>query len=241
MAKKLVNITQKDKTLTIDSSPAVNDGDWVLWQFPELKDNQFGFIFFNTRFGPFHSLRSLGNTAVVGKGSTGSGPGSYDYTAMILQAGSRDPIATGDGKITSQATQVDTSPDVLVTYNPAPGLTLAEAITVTPDPVRLNPGDTATWYFSNLPEGAFANFLFLLEGMPPSQNGPFVNFYAARGSDPSSVRASGTGFAIAPVGEVQSWPAKIIYLVELRNQDGVLLGNHEPVIDNLGVPPTGPE
>ncbi|HEX4965830.1 MAG TPA: hypothetical protein VF173_33790 [Thermoanaerobaculia bacterium] len=242
MAEQRVNITQTGSQLIIDSSPAVKDGDWVLWQFPEMLDNQFGFVFFQNRFGPFHSLRSLGNTVVVGKGNVGSVPpdsASYDYTAMILQTEVADPIATGAGTITNQATREDTSPEVLVAYNP--DLPPSQAITVTPDPVSLNPGDTATWYFSNLPDGAFANFLFKLDGMPSSRNGPFVNFYAVGGSGPVTLRASGTGFAVAPLGEIQAWPAKIIYYFEIRNQDGVLIGSHEPVIDNLGVPPTSPE
>ncbi len=236
--RKLLRINPPDVEL--------NNGDWVRWTFPPLPDDQFGFVFFNTRFGPFHSLRSAGNSAVLGKGNIGSvslagtsDHNQYNYTAMILRMGERDPIATGAGKITNQATRVDTSPEVFVTYDPDPKLPLSQAIKVIPDPVSLNPGDTATWYFSNLPEGAFANFLFTLDGVQTPANGPFVNFYAMSGGL-AAVQASGTGFAVVPLGENQPWPAKITYYLEVRNLEGVLIGSHDPVIDNLGVPPTSP-
>jgi len=223
----------------------LNDGDWVRWSFTmPLGDDQFGFIFFSPRLGPFHSLRSSGNSGFLGKGNIGPAANpSYGYTAMLLQVGGKDPIATGEGTITNKATKPDTSPDVFVTYNSDPSLTPPEALTVSSETVGLNFGDTATWCVSELPDGAFVNFRFTVDGVPASQmpaNGPFVNFYAV-GDGPTTVRASGTGFAMVPLGGSQAWPAKITYYLEVRDQNGVLLGSHEPVIDNLGVPPTGPE
>ncbi len=233
--------------ITINPSEIeLSDGDWVRWIFPDLPSDQFGFVFFLPRFGPFHSLRSFSNTQVLGKGNVGLADlagNRYDYTAMILRAGEKDPIATGVGTITNKATRVDTAPEVFVTYDPTPGLKLSEAIKVIPDPVSLNPGDTATWYFVNLPEGAFANFLFVPDSLAPSlrvANGPFMDFYACDGSGPVTVRASGTGFAAAPLPENEAWPRNFTYHLEVRNPEGVLIGSHDPVIDNLGVPPTSP-
>lgn len=243
MAEKIVEVIQSGTSLLLDPPWPVEliDGDLVWWKFPEnLPSGQFGFVFFHARLGPFHSLRSFTNTVVLGKGNVGGdgGPadGAYSYTAMILQPGEKEPIAIGPGTILNRATQVDTAPEVSVTYDPQePDPT--KSLTVIPKRLGLNPGDTATWYITNLPEGAFANFCFDCEptGLP-APTGPFQAFYACRGDDLVSVRASGTGFA---TGVTVAVGEEIPYHLEVRNENGVLIGSHDPAIDNLGPPPPG--
>jgi len=225
VAEQRVNITQQDDQLIIDSSPTVGDGDWVLWQFPELPDTQLGFVFFESRFGPFHSLRSRSHTEVLANGNVGATSAtSYRYTAIVLEPGKPDPVATGTGFIVNTATQVNTAPEIFVTYEGT------EDLAVSPDPVGLHPGDTATWYFLGLPAGAFANFWF---PGSKSTSGPFQNFYACTGGGIAAVRASGTDFMADA-----DWQDAFTYHIEVRDSNGVLIASHDPAIDNLGPPPT---
>lgn len=225
MAEKQVNITRSGSQLIIDSSPAIDDGDWVLWQFPKLPDTQLGFVFFESAFGPFHSLRSRSNTEVLANGNIGGASAdSYSYTAIIIEPGKDDPVATGTGFIINIATQVTTAPEIFVTYEGT------QVLSVSPNPVGLHPGDTATWYFLGLPAGAFADFWFPDSG---STSGPFLNFYACTGGGLFTVRASGTGFMADA-----AWRNSFTYHIEVRDSNGVLIGSHDPAIDNLGPPPT---
>ena len=233
MAEKTVTLTLEvlNRTQTLHPHPdsvEIGDGDEVVWKFPAMPSEQFGFVFFEPRLGPFHSLRSRSNQEILANGNIGSASGSnqFVYTAMILQPGVADPIATGTGTVVNQATKVNTAPECYVIYHPdAPP---DEALEVSPNPLNLYPGDTATWYFIDLPEGAFTNFQFI--GEPNPATGPFEAFYACGGSGPVTVRASGTGFA--------GKEGQYTYHLEVRNQDGEIIGSHDPLIDTLGVPPT---
>jgi hypothetical protein len=240
VAEKIIHISVSEETgLTFAPSPNIDldDGDQVRWIFPDLPSNQFGFVFFTPRLGPFHSLRSISNTEILGKGNIGTASKKlYGYTAMILELGRGNPITTGKGTVNNRGTRVNTTPDVLVTYHPPAN---GEPATLTVDPLvlTLNPGDTATWSFLDLPDGAFADFQFDLEssGMKEA-TGPFVAFYACNGSDAVTVLANGTGF-VATVPRT-AWVCRYRYHIEVRNADGKLIGSHDPLIDTLGIPPT---
>jgi len=244
MAEYPVNVIQEGTHLRLEP-PApveVGDGDQVRWIFPDdLPRTQLGFVFFPTRFGPFHSLRSFSNYEILSNGNIGSaspGTGQYDYAAIILEPGRPDPIATGQGAIINRATGVNTAPECYVTYHP--DRPPEEALEVTPDRLGLYEGDTATWYLLNLPGGAFANFQFLTDPPPPAPldaaTGPFVAFYACGGSGPVTVRANGTGFLAGIKNEDRL--KQYIYHLEVRDAEGRLLASHEPLIDTLGAPPT---
>jgi hypothetical protein len=216
----------------------VGDGDEVAWKFPALPNDQFGVVFFEPRLGPFHSLRSVSNREILGKGNVGS-PNNYVYTAMILQLRAAAPIATGTGTIRNQATQVNTAPEVFVTYhpNPLPEQNIPDHLEVKPCELPLNPGDTATWYFINLPENAFPDFRFDIGTSNLKEStGPFVDFSACDGGGAVAVRASGTGF-VSAIEEEDRLP-QYRYHLEVRDGEGNLIGSHDPLIDTLGIPPT---
>ena len=204
------------------------DGDWVQWKFPEdLPSDQFGMIFFQSRLGPFHSLRSYSNKEVLGKGNVGV-KSSYNYTAMILQPGQSGDqpgsVPKGTGTIDNMAAEPNTTPEIYVTYIEG------SPLQVSPDPVGLNVGDTATWYITGLPADHFADFWFF--GMS-SVSGPFTAFYACGGDGPVAVRASGTNFARGELALIKQFS----YLIEIRDAQGRVIVSHEPGIDNLGPPP----
>lgn len=235
--EKHVNVSLDPATQRVTIDPPevqVDDGDWVRWEFAGLEEGEFAFISFAPplpRLGPFYSLRSFSRSAVLGKGNKGVPPGSaYGYRALVLKLGDLSPKASGVGMITSNASHENTAPEIRVTYqagNP-PGLA------VVPDPVGLNTGDTAIWRFVNLPANAFACFRFVSEDGSAPELGPFIDFSARSGDDPTALEASGTGFVL----NMTKPPDSFTYRIEIRDWAGQLLVSHEPVIDNLGPPPT---
>jgi hypothetical protein len=239
MAEKTITITLEGTQLTIvPHEVTIGDGDWVRWKFPsDMPANKYGFIFFQPRLGPFHSLRSFsdkGAFEIFGKGNAGAANDTtFSYTAMILQPGVDTPEATGSAKIINKAgTQANTSPDIIVTYTGSGNLS------VIPYSVSLNRGDTATWFFKNLPEGSFAGFWFTDPPMFPA-SGPFATFYACSNPSPDpeeeGFRACGTNFAQGELAAITQFK----YRIEIRNAEGKLLASHDPDIDNLGPPPPG--
>jgi hypothetical protein len=238
MAEKLITVRRSGTNGLSFEPPGpveVGDGDQVRWGFPDLPNDQFGFVFFDTRLGPFSSIRSFSNRQILGKGSNGQA-GLYSYTAMILQLDRTQPIATGRGEINNRAIRVNTTPEVCVTFHPAANGTPA-SLEVAPYRLSLNPGDTATWCFHGLPEGTFANFQFdPTTSAMKEATGPFVAFYACNGSDAGTIFASGTGFVAALPEACDEYR----YHIEVRNSNGELIASHDPVIDNIGPPPTHP-
>ncbi len=243
--EKLVTVSlDSNNILTIDLPEVqVDAGDWVQWTFEGLQEDEFGFISFAPplpRFGPFHSLRSLRPGSVLGKGNKGGTVGdTYGYRALVLNLSQPAAVASSVGMIINNAYKENTAPDIQVSY--CTGDDGLPQLVVSPDPVGLNTGDTATWRFSNLPENAFACFKFeaVTAGMP-QQLGPFIAFSACNGEEEDEegviVEASGTGFAVGGTGiqTVESFT----YYIEIRDWSGQRLASHEPVIDNLG-PPIG--
>lgn len=239
MRQRIISVTWDPivvSGLKVEPDPLdLEDGDWVEWQFPELQDGQFGFISFEPsvpKFGPFHSLRSHGNRSFLGKGNTAV-RAENRYVALILDLGREDPVASGSGTIKNLALNRNTAPDITVTYVPkGPENPENPIIHVSPDPVPLNVGDTATWWFVNTPANSFACFKF--ESADGNHTaGPFVAFSANSGGT-GTVQASGMGFvALIPPDQ---WPKTFTYYVELRSWDGKFLAGHDPMIDNLGPP-----
>jgi len=225
-------------TLTIDATEVyVGDREWVRWEFENLLGGEFGFISFAPplpRLGPFHSLRSFDRTSVLGKGNKGAAAGgAYGYRALVLDVDNPEAVASAVGMVINTATVENTAPEIRVTYHEE----VPPRLEVTPDPVGLNTGDTATWRFINLPANAFACFKFepSAPGMQEDR-GPFIAFSAAHGGEPNALAASGTGFAAF----MQEPPEHFTYRVELRDWAGRRLASHDPQIDNLGPLPTPP-
>lgn len=246
MGQRIIEVKRKDtdpavlelhqKTLDLEA------GDWVEWKFHGLSQGEFGFISFKPeagKFGPFHSLRSHGTDSFLGKGNKGEGEKTYDYLALILNLNDDKAAASGNGTIHNHVSQKDTTPDIKVIYDEQ-----AKTITVIPNEVCLNVGDTATWYFEGVPHHSFVCFKFgsatAADGTPVEEmdgaSGPFVAFNACK-DEAGMVQASGMGFvaAIPPY----RWARKFQYHLQVRDWDGRLLAGHDPIIDNLGPPAPG--
>lgn len=233
MGQKIVNVKRHDKVLKPDPERFdLLDGDWVQWQFWGLNQGEFGFISFSPsapKFGPFHSLRSLDRASFLGKGNTAVQT-EFTYQAMILNLNDETALASGAGTINNLASQRNTAPDIMVAYEAG-----SKTLILTPDPVGLNVGDTATWWFVNTPANSFACFQFD-SGTGNGAYGPFVAF-SANGGGGSTVQASAMGFVTGI--PVYQWSKSFSYTIQLRNWDGTLLASHDPVIDNLGPPAPG--
>lgn len=230
-----VSIDRASKKLTIaPESIQLGAGEWIQWAFQGLRDSERGFISFAPplpRLGPFNSMRTFDHSYVFGKGNKGSA-GTFDYTAMVLDSDVSDPVADGKAKIVNTAQVPSAAPEILVTYHPGE----TPRLEVSPDPIALNTGDTVTWRFVGLPEDAFVCFKFNpgSAGLNPAL-GPFVAF-GASGDGAHGIEARGTGFAEALVNPAEHFS----YELDLRDREGKRLAVHDPVIDNLGPPPTTP-
>jgi hypothetical protein len=225
---KLERVDHKITKVTITpDSIQLGDQEWVRWTFEGLEGNEFGFISFAEqypRLGPFASIRTYSSDSVLAKGNKGV-PGSFTYTALILDIDNPKALASKEGTVENTTSTKNTAPDITVTYH---GDQNPPYLEVDPYHVGLNTGDTATWHFRKLPPNAFACFRF-----PDKKLGPFIAFNADRGDDSCTVEASGTGFVMPnPVG------TQLTYHIELRDWAGNLLGSDDPIIDNLG-PPLG--
>jgi hypothetical protein len=229
-------------TLTIDPAEVqVRDREWVRWEFEGLLEGEFGFISFAPplpRLGPFNSLRSFDSVSVLGKGNKGTAAGgAYGYRALLLSPDEPEALASAVGMVINIATEENTAPEIHVRYKEADATHPLPYLEVSPDPVGLNTGDTATWRFANLPPNAFACFKFetVVPGMSEGR-GPFIAFSASRGADPDTIEANGTGFSVT----MQEPPEHFSYRIELRDWAGRRLASHDPQIDNLGPLPTPP-
>lgn len=221
-------------------------GDWVWWSFLNVQAGFRPFIQFQgtDRQGPFHSVRSLGDDAVIGKGNTGQ-PGTYLYRPILLDPQAEVMITSGSlGQIVTEVLlgqEVDTSPEAFVTYHPqAPA---DEKIEVKPDRLRLNTGDTASWVVSGLAEGLIVTFHFNTPegGTSANRTGPFASFSVVAGGGPGQMRMYGTGFMTGAGSDTppESIPAEFSYTIKVWNAEGELVGHHDPAIDNLGPPIPG--
>ena len=244
MGQQIVNVRRKEEEkdgvvkVVLSIEPArieLKRGDWVQWEFSNLKEGELGFIAFaSPRLGPFYSLRSCGDNLFLGKGNKGT-INDFPYTALILKLDEPNAIASATGTIDNQCDQKDTSPDVEVTFE-------NNVLTVSPNPLRLNAGDTATWRFPNLPSDAFVCFKF--DSVKDSQgnpvqgttgaSGPFLAFNACRVDASGVVEASGMGFTAAI--PVDQRPGQFTYHLQLRHWNGSSIAGHDPIIDNLGPP-----
>lgn len=203
----------------------LTDGDWVHWSFSGLTGDQYGFVRFDDRLGPFHSLRSFTKTSVFGKGNLGPAVVNASYTVFVLDPGQDDAIASAGSSVTNAATRADTSPEALVTYVPGSG-------ELSIPPLALHTGDTASWHFEGVPAGLVPSFEFLTtEAYPNPVTGPFQALYVCAGNA-GGLRINGIGFA------VDGWAPRFQYLISLRDKKGTrVVKAPDPVIDNLGPPP----
>lgn len=244
--KKTVRVTRNGSQLTVEPRELeLEDWDWVEWTFEGLEAGEFAFISFAPpapQFGPFSALRSLDYRSFLGKGhrKIGEKEALYEYEALILTFKQDDPVASGAGTIHDRATKQNTSPEILVRYSEVKGIGgkgIQPILEITPNPVGLNRGDTATWIFENLPPNAFPLLQFTPEPTSsgaPAGAGPFVAFNASTGQD-LSVRASAMGFAVY-FPDPALHPT-FTYHIEVRDWQGKRLAGHDPAIDNLGPPP----
>lgn len=246
----IVNVTREGEHLTIqEQNIELKDGDWVRWKFFGLEKDEFGFISFAPpldRLGPFHSLRSFDQAkepSMLGKGNKAV-KGLFLYRALVLHPLDSHARASGEGTIQNLATRTNTAPEITVTYRKEASASdprqVHQWLEVSPDPVGLNTGDTATWIFRDLPEFSFACFQFEpVTGDPMKEAfGPFIAFNSSFSDGPDAARASATGFAVAlPWDPSKPERESFTYHIQLRSWDGELLAVHDPVIDNLGPPP----
>ncbi|HVS00235.1 MAG TPA: hypothetical protein VMW27_26645 [Thermoanaerobaculia bacterium] len=224
-------------TITYNSTPelsidrpglSITDEDWVLWSFKNLPPKSAAHIFFpEMRFGPFQSLLMLGSRAILGRGKIDlPGQRLYTYRALVLDASGA--LATGEASLSNSSQKGNTSPDVLVQCVEQEG---QHRLAVEPMNLCLYKGDTATWHVLGIPEKHFVTFAF--QGPDPWKK-PFEAFsqsQAVAGAGPHQFLAVGAGF---------SWSQpQLGYTIGLRDGDGQIVDIKDPLIDNLGDPPTG--
>jgi hypothetical protein len=104
--------------------------------------------------------------------------------------------------------------------------------------LRLFVGDTALWYVSGLPSGFFVSFRFPSDTNSETDStiGPFKSFLFNRGVEGES---SGVGVIGVSFDPPAGAPGQFSYHIDVRDVSGALVTTHDPVIDNLGQPPTG--
>lgn len=246
MAVRMVKVSDAGGSLSIEPlQVTLLAGDWVWWRFSNVPAGYVPFIQITSsgRFGPFHSMGSLGNDSVVGKGNTGQA-GPYSYRALLLDPATGATITSGsEGTIDNKATEVDTSPEarVVVTPNPDPQAEPGFLVEITPFTLCLNAGDTATWTVSGLQEDMFVTFHFVEDEEGTSsknRTGPFASFTGMAGGGAGEVRAHATGFMTGAGSHTPpaSIPARFRYGIRVWSAAGDPLGGHDPAIDNLGPP-----
>jgi hypothetical protein len=245
-----VTVTYHETTgdLTI-SKPEItyNRGDWVEWTFDKIPPDSFGYLRFDNApaLGPFHTLRSLAERSLVGKGNTRAGGDiRYTYTAMLLSRKEPGVLAvSADASVLQKKAEPDTTPDVTVTYREG------QTLQVEPSPVGLNLGDTAIWHFRGFPTGYFATLQFV-DSQGEVLPHPFADFYvtAPLPDQPAGTFwANGIGFRTKIVEEsperyavkVLDLPATLTYHVQVRDSEGRIVSTDDPLIDNLGPPIPG--
>ncbi len=223
-------------------------GDWVWWHFSHVPAGYVPFIQFqDPQLGPFHSVRSLGNDAVIGKGNTGQS-GTYTYRAILLDPDTGTTMTSGYvGEIDNQVEEADTSPEAQVVVTPNPDLSPGAPkylVDVTPDTLCLNAGDTAIWAVSGLEPDTFITFHFEKSDdhtTSTNRTGPFAAFIGMAGGGNGELRAHATGFMTGAGSPTppESIPARFTYWIDVWSVQGEHLGGHDPVIDNLGPPIPG--
>lgn len=229
-----VTYDQNTGALKIDKETIqIAQGDWVKWTFLGNPPGSFGYLSFKNapRLGPFHSLRSSSGEVVVGKGNSGTSsetPLEYKYTAMLLNREKETGVLarSQEGTVLQHTAPKDTTPDVTVTYQGT-----GQPLLVEPYYLRLNVGDTAVWHFLDFLPGHFATLQF-----DSTEGNPFTDFYITAplpGQPAGTFRANGIAFGKNVNLEVGT---RLSYHVQVRNQDGEIVSNDDPLIDNLGPP-----
>src|SRR6185295_9466244 len=198
----------------------IGAGDAVEWVFVGIPENCLAFVHFETEgdelFGPFQYLEPA-PTGVIAMGNSGT-TGTFGYTALVLS--DQDAVATSTGSLSiiNTSSVPDTTPHAAVTFNP-----LAQTpFDVDPQILLLEQGRTAVWYISpeNILPDNFVTFHFA--GFPATpMTGPFQSFSMSPGLN-GAVVARGEGFS--STGTVQ-------YFVRVRNAQGGVVAQDDPVIE----------
>lgn len=209
-------------------------GEAIQWDFGSVSPEHLTYIHFESSLGPFQCL-SLSGHSVTGVGNYGL-LGVYPYRAFILD---RDGVIAaspaGDASIANLSAEKDISPQVVVTYDPS--RTDGPKLSVFPDHLKLQIGQTATWTILGVPTDHFVTFHFL--DLADPMLGPFTGFFLNQSlvQGPVSIRlASGEGYGKRSDLPVP-FPAHIHYRITVRNANGNVVGHHDPLIDTLGDPP----
>lgn len=235
MAVKIVNVTHEGVHLNLDHADLlVGDGDTVQWNFQDVPNHCWPFIFFpkqaNQPFSPLGPFKSLKPTlsgalgGVLGVGNSGVQQ-NFTYTAMILNQDGA--VAMSSPAQISNTASRDTSPVAVVQFLPE-----TSQVNVTPGTLEVTPGQTVYWHIVGLPEDHFVTFHF--EGFADPMQGPFSSFMVNR-SFGSNQLASGVEFSTAQ--DPQGAQSPIQYFVRVRNALGTVMGADDPVIEPLGTPP----
>lgn len=240
-----VTVTYEGGDVLTISKPEIvyKQDDWVEWKFENIPPDSFGYLRFGNApaFGPFHTLRTLAQDSIVGKGNTGATSTTHSYQAMLLTRKEPGVLArSAQATLLQETAPPNTMPDVTVTYRDG------KELQVVPDRIGLNLGDTATWHFREFPSGYFATLQFdpLPDGASPH---PFADFYVTAplpGQPPGTFSAYGIGYRTQIIEDspesyairVLDLPELLNYHIQVRDSEGTIMSTDDPVIDNLGPP-----
>ncbi len=230
-------IVENQKVLTLNPSTVqLGPGDWVEWNFEGVSAEDLAdtlpFIQFDTSLGPFQCLQSIPPIKVQGKGNTGVA-GSYTYKAGLLGEASVE-AASPVGSVVNPPQDENTSPVATVKFKAGAEDTVEIDINPT-TPLTLCKGDTVLWHVLGLPPETSISFQFnLADSTLDPLVGPFESLLVDRvveGQGVGLMRIIGTNFN--PDDRDQ-----YTYHIALRDASGNVLASHDPVIDNLGQPPS---
>jgi hypothetical protein len=215
----------------------LNAGDTLSWQFDGVPSDCAPAILFqaNNGFGPFQAFELKGNL-ITGRGNNGQ-TDTYSYQAQLLDMNGIRSTSTQTTSVLNQLSEPDTSPvtEIVCTFTPnPPGPGKVDIANI--DPLRLFVGDTAVWFATGLPPGAFVDFLFRNPSDDALIDAPFESLLFNRQVEgEGSVALKVIGVSFNP-GALNS----ITYNVQVRNFVGeVIPPPDDPQIDNLGPPPQG--
>ena len=248
--KVTVTVTGDPNNPTLTLSPLnvdLNSGDVLEWDFQGVPSDCVPGILFDSAFGPFQALDVQGKSVVLGLGNLGTG-GDYPYRAQLLDLNgvrATSPDRDKDkGTVHNLVSVLDTSPSVVIQCQTMPNSETPGGLDVTSSlqgsgNLSLFVGDMAIWYVTGLPFGYFVSFRFPADtdSGEDSTVGPFKSFLFTRGvggESSGAVEVIGVGFN--PPADALN---PITYHIDIRDTFGVVVSHQDPIIDNLGQPPTG--
>lgn len=234
-------------TLTVDMDPITLESETTVnWIFHNLSAVPASFgpvipsILFDSgdvppdaTLGPFQCLQ-VENGVIQGKGNVGcpSEPMPFTYTARLLNQ-TNAPTTSPTFTVINAMQSRNSSPEcaVDITVDDSGKVSLPQ-----PDNLLLAKGDTAIWHITNLQPQQSVSIIFDTFANPLT--GPFESIAMYRGlladdAQQEEMRVLGINFDGGDANQ-------ITYSVAVRDATGLVLGSGEPIIDNLGQPPTPP-